>query len=140
MKSEIPLASRVLRAVNTLEELSSVKGTQVEQMQSIRKIQGTVLEPQIVQLLIEYLTVTEDPDWMRGKRQLNVEELAEGMVLAADVITGSGVKLLPKDSKLSTLLIKRIQTHQIADPIINAIYVYDSPRVLSLPAPAAVAL
>jgi putative two-component system response regulator len=126
-REQIPLISRILRAINLMEFLTRNADLAGEELiERIRSVQGTVLDPHIVQLLVEYLQVRESPSWREGKRQVSVEHLAKGMVLAIDLCTGSGMKLLPRDSTLTDSNIHRIQTLHETDPIINEIYVYES--------------
>jgi response regulator RpfG family c-di-GMP phosphodiesterase len=127
MNLQIPLGSRILRLVNVVEQLPVAKGfTRQDQMEAVRKAKGTVLDPRIVQLAEEYLQVVENPTWMEGKRQVNILELQAGMVLAHDLVTGTGTKLLPKDSVVGITHIEKILAHHHFDPIVNSIYVYSS--------------
>jgi cyclic di-GMP phosphodiesterase len=131
-KEQIPLISRILRAINLMEMLTgSAEFDTDELIHRIRSTQGTLLDPHIVQLLIEYLQVSQSPSWHEGKRQVGVEQLEKGMVLAIDLCTGSGMKLLPRNSTLTESNIRRILTLHLTDPIINEIYVYESRAVPS---------
>jgi hypothetical protein len=57
---------------------------------------------------------------------VRLEELAEGMIMAGDLTTGNGMKLLAKDSKVTQTQIQRIVSLNHFDPIIHEIYIYDS--------------
>ena len=46
------------------------------------------------------------------------------MVIASDICTGSGTKLLPKETKITQPFIARILAQHHFDPIINSIYIY----------------
>ena len=131
MNQQIPLGSRILRVVNLVEALPVAKGfSQQDQIDAVRRAKGTVLDPRIVQLAEEYIQVVEDPSWMEGKRQVNILELQGGMVLAHDLVTGTGTKLLPKDCTIGLTHIEKILAHHHFDPIVNSIYVYSSPAQL----------
>ncbi|MDH3252225.1 MAG: response regulator [Ignavibacteria bacterium] len=131
-KEQIPLISRILRAINLVQSLTgSAELSADELVQRIRSTQGTLLDPHIVQLLVEYLQVSQSPSWHEGKKQVGVEQLEKGMVLAIDLCTGSGMKLLPRNSTLTESNIRRILTLHQTDPIINEIYVYEAPQVHS---------
>jgi response regulator RpfG family c-di-GMP phosphodiesterase len=126
-EEQIPLSSRILRAVNLMESITSTMDVTTDQLvEKVREAQGRALDPQIVQLLAEYLHVHENPAWREGKKAVGIEHLEQGMVLALDLCTGSGMKLLPRNSRLTESNIKRIQTLHYTDPIINEIYIYET--------------
>ncbi|MCX7984375.1 MAG: response regulator [Bacteroidetes bacterium] len=122
---EIPLEARLLRAVNLLESIPPQVLSDSNVMNDILlKARNTILDPRIVQLLQEYLLLHFHPSWIEGKKQINVMDLREGMVLAADLSTGSGKKLLPKDTRITKTIIERILSQHHFDPIIGGIYIY----------------
>jgi len=113
------------RAVNLVEQSAScVKTRPGEFIESLLKCRGTVLDPHVMLLLQEYLRLHEDSQWTEGKKQVSLDDLQEGMKLAIDLYTGSGIKLLPKDSVVHLSSIEKIRHHHHYDPIINGIYVY----------------
>lgn len=125
MEDEIPLESRILRAVNHVELTMEGNERGAENLdEALQRTRGTVLDPRVVQLLREYLQTNNEPQWLNGKQQISVFELMEGMTIASDIFTGSGTKLLPKDSKISRGHIERILAQHHFDPIINGIYIY----------------
>jgi response regulator RpfG family c-di-GMP phosphodiesterase len=125
MNQQIPIGARILRLVNLVEQYPVAKGfTQLQQLEAIRKARSTSLDPRIVQLAEEYIQVVENPAWMEGKLQVNILELQAGMVLANDLVTGTGTKLLPKDSVIGIKHIEKILAHHHFDPIVNSIYVF----------------
>jgi response regulator RpfG family c-di-GMP phosphodiesterase len=125
MGDEIPLGSRILRAVNLVEQMSDGEEHDVERLNDIlQRARGTILDPRVLQLLREYLRAEHEPSWLEGKQQISVFDLKEGMIIACDICTGTGTKLLPKDSKLSPLHIERLLAQHHFDPIINSIYIF----------------
>jgi response regulator RpfG family c-di-GMP phosphodiesterase len=122
-KSEIPIASRVLRIINYVEEVARPGTRKDEIISRLQHASGTFLDPSLVRLAEEYLIAIADPGWLEGKRQLRLEDIREGMVIAADLFTASGIKLLPAGSRLSKSNIDRILSHHTSDPIINRVYV-----------------
>lgn len=120
----IPIASKILRAVNLVEQESSKPKCNFDNLiEVVKKSRGTVLDPRITQLLEEYLFLTNDPLWLNDKQQISVYELKDGMVLANDLYTGSGIKLLQKGFLITTSTIEKILIHHHNDPIINNIYI-----------------
>jgi response regulator RpfG family c-di-GMP phosphodiesterase len=123
MGEEIPIESRILRAAVLLEELPAGAALE-ERLALLEHTHGTILDPTVYQLTQEYLTVTSDESWLEGKQQVTVETIQPGMVIAMDLVTGSGIKLLPKDMRLTKTQIDIVRAHHHTDPIVNGIYVY----------------
>lgn len=125
MKNEIPAISHLLRGINYLEELEASHKDETETiLNALRVAKGNVIDPRIGQLLEEFVLIHGNAAWLEGKRQVSVYELREGMVLASDLFTGSGIKLLPKDSRIQLSSLEKILQHHHCDPIINSIFVY----------------
>jgi len=120
------MPARIFRAVNFME-LSRLhtSATTAAFLEQIDKARNTILDPRIAQLLKEYVEVNEQPSWLEGKRQVTVLELREGMVIASDIVTGSGTKLLPREMRITEQQIDRILAQHHHDPIVNSIYIYD---------------
>jgi putative two-component system response regulator len=126
MSHQIPVGARILRTINFIEHNQLKRGlTGQDLVDKVRKVKGTVLDPHLVQLAEEYVRVVDDPSWGQGKQQVSIIELQAGMVLAHDLITGSGTKLLPKDMAIGLSQIEKILAHHHFDPIINTIYIYN---------------
>lgn len=124
MGNEIPFGSRLLRAINFVEHLE-IESTQYEKIiEALRKARGIVLDPLIVQLFEEFLLVAGQTDWIVGKRSITVADLVPGQKLAADLNTGSGTKLLPKETVMTEFHIDRILSHHQIDPILGSIFIY----------------
>jgi putative two-component system response regulator len=125
MRTEIPLAARILRIANLLEELAVNAVTETSAVvERLRGAQGTVLEPRLAQLAEEYLVAVSSEDWMRDKSQVGLDELEEGMVLAADISAVSGMKLMARDSRLSRAQVEYLRAHHRTDPVAHGIYVF----------------
>ena len=124
IKDQIPFGSRILRIVNAIEEgggsdLSTIR-------QQIAAGRGTMFDSRLVQLTEEYLMAVADPDWIQGKREVPVQSLEAGMVLAADLVTSGGIKLLPADTALTSGMIDRILSRHSVDPIITRAYIHQN--------------
>jgi len=125
MGEEIHVCCRILRGVNYLEQATRADVVSPEALfDNLSKARGTTLDPHVAQLLREYLQVTREPSWLEGKQEISVLDLQEGMVIASDICTGSGTKLLPKETKITQPFIARILAQHHFDPIINSIYIY----------------
>ncbi len=127
MRTEIPLTARILRIVNLLEELAMQGVTAPAEVAGrLRGAAGTIVEPRLAQLTEEYLLVVCTAGWMQDKVLVGVQELAEGMVLAADIYTVSGMKLMSRDSRLTRSQVEYLRAHQRTDPVVHGIYVLGS--------------
>lgn len=125
-KEQIPLQSRILRAINVIEMESATRSMTLEMIvAALSRLKTTTLDSHVVQLMIEYLEVIENPTWREGKRQVSVYDLKVGMIIAHDLTTGNGTKLLSDKSKISVSILERILAHHHYDPILNSIYVYE---------------
>jgi len=130
LREEIPLPARILRGINVVEELAARPEITTEQMVSaIQKMRSTVLDPRISQMLVEYLQRVQSDHWQDNKQEVGLFELQEGMIIAEDICTGSGVKLLNKDTKITIPIIERLLSHNNVDPILNTIYRYKEEAV-----------
>jgi response regulator RpfG family c-di-GMP phosphodiesterase len=124
MGNEIPFGSRLLRAINFVEHLE-IDVTQYDKIiEALHKARGIVLDPVIVQLFEEFLLVAGQTEWIVGKRSITVVDLVPGLKLASDLNTGSGTKLLPKETVMTEFHINRILSHHQIDPILGSIFVY----------------
>jgi putative two-component system response regulator len=121
---EIPILSRILRAVTLMEDRGGSEDGSSAKVELLRQASGNVLDPRIVRLGEEYVTVVEDTTWAAGKAEISLHEVQEGMTIAMDLFTSGGIKLLPAGTRLTSSNITRIRSHHDADPIINRIYVY----------------
>lgn len=123
MGDEIPGISRLLRAVVFQEELRT-KGLSADAIIAATHLAvNTVLEKDIANLLIEFLSeCAAKPE--ADKLKCRLDELQPGMVIAEDVYAASGVKLLPKGMQLGdktlALLVERNET----DPVLGGIYIH----------------
>lgn len=124
--NEIPIGSRILRCVGAYEDYrarTQPSRPHREMVIAMGEEHAGVFDAAVVTALAEYLTVVDDPAWMADNRYLRAEELREGMTLAADLTTSSGLKLLPAGATLTPRMVERIQAHHEADPIVAGIAV-----------------
>lgn len=125
MGEEISLGGRLLRIANFMDEKDPDGTVAIESItDALQEAKGTLLSPRFAQLAAEYILVEESSGWLEGKRQVRVEDLTEGMVIALDLYTGSGTKLLARDTRLSASHVARIRAIHLADPILSEIFVF----------------
>jgi len=124
-REDIPAEARILRAVDLFERLPR-NGSPPDPeatLAAIERARGNVLDPAVAQLMAEYLGTTPAGGWLEGVRKVPIDALQEGMVMAMDVMTSRGVKLLSRGVHLTQSHIEKIQGHHRADPIMACFYV-----------------
>jgi response regulator RpfG family c-di-GMP phosphodiesterase len=128
VSGQIPLRSRLLRVA--LDFLWQVEGigntpgkTPAEAMEAIRMHQGTWYDPLAVVHLESVVLDRPKDEWENTRLSLSVEELRVGMVLAADLSTSSGVKLLARDTTVTRSMLDVINRRHLSDPIIDGVWV-----------------
>ena len=82
-----------------------------------------VLDPPVASLLAELL-MEKGKSLPVDSQKVTVDELAPDMVLADDVYSQSGVKLLPKGVRLQDHMIEILAHRSRKDPIVGGVHVY----------------
>lgn len=120
----IPLRCRVLRAaIDAVRALSDPQNPAPEEvLESLQGHSGTLYDP-LVLVHVRQIIMNEIPGTSTAGRHLlvPVEDLREGMMLAEDLTTDSGVKLLARDTTLSAHAIEVIQRRHRHDPILRCV-------------------
>ncbi len=122
---QIPLGSRILRAVSDLDEIARLKKISItDALEHLKRFNRHVYDHRIVALLEEYiLNVSKRSNDRTETRAVQLFDLSEGMQLASDIVTNSGLKLMNAGTVLRDQLIRRIQSHNAMDPILGHIYI-----------------
>lgn len=123
MGDEIPIGARIIRAIVLQEELYKAGFSTDEVIDCLKESLNKALDPSVAHHLINYLEEW-DRTLLTKKLRFAVEELKTGMVLAEDVYSASGIKLLPKGVALQEKMIKILAERNSADPIIGGVYVF----------------
>ncbi len=85
---------------------------------------GLAYQPKLVQLMVEYIQHEESALPTFTIAQLRPHQLKEGMVLANDLKTSTGLLIASKESSLSLMSIEKIKERHAALPFIEPIMVY----------------
>lgn len=125
-QGQIPLRSRILRILVDYERLLVSKRA-VTPLAAIEQLQhhaGTRYDP----LAIAYFDAIvraagETADWHEVRMRIPVGNLEEGMELADDLCTSSGVKLLAKGAVLNGASLDTILRRHRSDPIVHGAWV-----------------
>lgn len=118
---QIPLRARILRvASDYADQLERVPGRDPGQAcAALAARAGTAYDPVVV-LELEAVVQRQRAD---GRRRIGLEALAPGMVLARDLFTSSGAKLLASGAVVSSHLIETLHRRHASDPIVGGLWV-----------------
>lgn len=125
-QGQIPMRSRILRGVHDLLAAAdripgSGTGRLAAALTSLSQHAGTWYDPAVLAAM-EVLVSTElDPNWLRHQELVPPARLREGMILAADLHTASGVKLLSAGSVLNQATLDLIRRRHLSDPIVHGV-------------------
>ena len=125
MKEEIPVGARILRAIVLQEEISMSGQGRDEIIEGLRLSVNTKLDPVIASHAINYF-IESKTDKPFEERIIPIDDLKSGMVVAEDVFSLSGVKIMPKGMRLNDRIITFVKERNIIDPIVGGIYILGS--------------
>lgn len=124
-KGQIPLRSRILRVLvdfmDALAEPNLPQATDVAA--ALGDYSGTLYDPLVVVHFQAVVGARPDPDRDGSKTRMLVGELREGMVLADDIYTSSGVKLLASGAVLNAATLDVIRHRHQVDPVVSGVWV-----------------
>lgn len=128
VSGQIPLRARILRvAVDFYRAVDGeVRRTPASALEGMRDHQGTWYDPLALVHLESLVLDRPREEWQATRTQVSVDQLEIGMVLAADLSTSSGVKLLARGTTISRSMLDIIQRRHLADPIIDGIWIQRS--------------
>jgi len=127
VSGQIPLRSRVLRVALDFDRLVSgdagPRRSPAEAVAELADHMGTRYDPLAIRHLESVVLDQPREEWEATRRQVGVDQLAVGMVLAADLCTSSGIKLLAKGTAISRSMLEVIERRNLADPILDGVWV-----------------
>jgi response regulator RpfG family c-di-GMP phosphodiesterase len=128
VSGQIPLRSRLLRvALDFLwqvEGMGDIPGKRsTDAVEVLKAHQGTWYDPLAVVHLESVVLDRPREEWENTRIPLAVDQLRVGMVLAADLSTSSGVKLLSRDTIVTRSMLDVINRRHLADPILDGVWV-----------------
>lgn len=128
-RGQIPLRSRIVRTlVDFMAELDSAGRDAppieyAEAMNRLRSRAGTLYDPAVLNQLEGLVGDGPGASQQRLKRCVAVEGLLPGMVLAEDLYTNAGVKLMAKGTVVSLGSLQLILDRHSGDPIIGGAWI-----------------
>ncbi|MGE5479077.1 MAG: response regulator [Chloroflexota bacterium] len=121
---QIPLQSRIIRVPLDFEDHRKRSGEpSAEIMKQIASNSNRFYDHRVVILLDQYLfsVVKEDSD--PNQNAVLLSDLVAGMLLKRDIVTTSGMKLMPAGAILTQKTIERLLSHNSSDPILGSVWV-----------------
>ncbi len=127
VSGQIPLRARVLRVAIDFDRLVSGdtgrRRSPAEAVEELGDQMGTRYDPLAIRHLESVVLDQPREQWETTRSQVGVDQLLEGMVLAADLCTSSGIKLLSKGTTISRSMLEVIERRNLADPILDGVWI-----------------
>lgn len=121
---QIPAQSRIIRVVLDYEEMRYFKQQKPEEaLTTLKNYSRRLYDPKVVTFFEQFLYECKEIQTSVEENPVALQDLGEGMILSRDIITYSGVKLLPAGAVLTSKSIQMIITHNTTDPILGNVYV-----------------
>jgi putative two-component system response regulator len=124
-KGQIPLRSRILRTlIDFLDGMTGPGGGTSEAVAAeLAEHAGTKYDPVVVVHLRTVIGDVPDQNLSQSKKLVPITDLHAGMVLAEDLFTSSGVKLLRRGATVSEAMLDAIQRRHHVDPILEGAWI-----------------
>lgn len=122
---QIPLGSRIIRAVLDFEE--NMYFNNLDARSSIEKLKGRInriYDGRVINLLEEYIETQGKSSAYGDDIALLLSELKPQMIIAREIKSNSGLKLMNPGVELTEKNIQILINHSSTDPILGYIYVY----------------
>ena len=128
VSGQIPLRARILRIATDFYRRVDGDGRRGglapdAAIEVLKEHSGTWYDPLAVVHVESIVLDRPRSEWRTSRVQVGVDQLHEGMVLAADLSTSSGVKLLAKGATVTASMLDVIQRRHLADPIIDGVWI-----------------
>jgi len=123
---KIPLGSRILLLANEWDELYQKSSNQsaVSDLCKVLQVDSNHLfDPQLLPLLFDWID-QEIPAERPAVDMVNLSTISTGMRLARDLITNTGIKLVPEGTILTESMIESIMKYNQTDPLTELLAIY----------------
>ncbi len=122
-QGQIPLRSRILRVVldyiAALEDPKAALADSSSVIDGMTERAGTWYDPMVMVHLRALANGHSGDDWHRTRVMVPAEDLRVGMVLAEDLYTDTGIKLLSQGTMISSATLETILRRHRADPLLH---------------------
>lgn len=114
----IPWLARLLSVAIAYVDIGK---NEADTLAELRRQAGTVIDPEALRVLLK----TGPGDFVsRGQREVLLNELRPGMVLARGIYASNGLLLFPEGQELSSVFIEKLASHHRVNPIKHSLLVY----------------
>ena len=117
-EEQIPWLARLLAVAVAYAESHQDGETTIER---IKAGKGTLFDPEAVRSFLRCLPQATVP---RKEREITLNELRPGMVLARGIHTSNGILLIPDGQRLTSTFIDKINNHHRVTPIAQSLLVF----------------
>ncbi len=121
--TEITIGARILRAINLEEELFKAGSSSDDVVEQVRLAAGKHLDPSVAAYLAAFLIENKD-SLSQDKEKISVDELRTGMVVAEDIYSSNGTKIIPRNAQIKDWMLNIILERNAVDPIIGGVYIF----------------
>jgi putative two-component system response regulator len=120
-QGQIPLRSRILRVIIDFTTALAAPGNASadEIMDRLEERRGSCYDPMVIVQLREMLASGPQRELRDSRIRLAVPDLEAGMVLAEDLCTDSGLKLLARGTRLSSSVLETIWRRHRLEPLLE---------------------
>ncbi|MBL8988200.1 MAG: hypothetical protein JNJ80_18150, partial [Gemmatimonadetes bacterium] len=124
-QGQIPLRARILRILIDYQHLleSGMAASPVAAVEALQHHAGTRYDPLAIAYFDAIIRASAESDWQETRTRVPVSGLTDGMVLADDLFTSSGVKLLAKGATISAPSLEAILRRHRSDPIVHGAWI-----------------
>lgn len=114
---QIPVGARIVAAASLYDDLVHREKAPLAKIPEIlQQCRGYQLEPAMVALLIDINLNFQHQEARREDRDVCIEDLAEGMVLAREILMKSGAFLMAAGTTMNTFIIEKLKRyHQMGN-------------------------
>jgi HD-GYP domain-containing protein (c-di-GMP phosphodiesterase class II) len=125
MAHQIPLGSRILRVASAFAMMLNSEGrthTARDVVAILDSGRGSLYDPLLVKLVENFLHVTKAEGPKKQTQRVRISDLQEDMVLAEDVWSRTGMKIIPAGTRITPHLL-RILAQFPLDPTLEAVQI-----------------
>jgi hypothetical protein len=126
MAHEIPLGSRILRVAGAFSMMLHANSRERIAQDVIAVLdggRGSLYDPLLVKLVENFQHVSYRHNVSKETRRVRISDLGEGMVLAEDIWSRSGLKIIPAGTRISYQLLRLLGQYPL-DPSLEAVQIF----------------
>jgi len=124
---QIPLGSRILRAASAYEmvEIEAEPGVPVDQIIAVlERDQGSLYDPLLLRLVQNYHELEDgETAGVKNTERVRLADLVEGMILAEDIWSRNGIKLIPRGTNLNEHILQVLMSTPL-DASLGSVEIY----------------